>query len=119
MPVVRIVDDEDGTPARDDKDGNLLNGNFGALTRPAVQPRSRVPWAGLDRRPRCDQRQADHPPVVHEQKFGTATKVGTLSRYFRAATDSSEEVLVDPKTMVTVEANSVKGGQLMVHRTFG
>lgn len=121
MPVVRIVDDEDGTPARAyDKDGNLLNSNFGPVT-PAggatTQPRS-IGRGWIEGLVATNARRSTRQSS-YEQKFGSATKVGTLSRYFRAGTDSSEEVLVDPKTMVTVEANSVQGGQLMVHRTFG
>ena len=47
-----------------------------------------------------------------------ATKVGTLNRYLDVVPDGSDEVLVDPKVIVPVEANAVRNSKLVGHRTF-
>jgi len=56
--------------------------------------------------------------LAFERTYGKATKAGILNKYTRLESNGSEEVLVDPKTVVPVEANTIKNGKRLGHRTF-
>jgi hypothetical protein len=119
MEIGRIEDDEDGTPVRVyDRNGVRL----------AVPP---SPLAGdaVSALPRATGQQWLNALVAttgnksarqqaFERQFGKATKAGPLNRYLKLQTDTSQEVLVDPKTVVPVESNATKNGQRVGHRTF-
>jgi hypothetical protein len=53
-----------------------------------------------------------------ERVYGKAIKAGALNKYAHVATNGSEEVLVDPKTVIPVEANTIRNGKRLGHRTF-
>jgi hypothetical protein len=118
FPVARIEDDENGTPIRTyDSSGVLLRPTMlGSTAQPTSTPRTiGVQW--LDAFVAAPSKKTARQ-LAFEKQFGKATKVGTLNRYLRVETNGSQEVLVDPKTVVPVESNAVRGGKLVGHRTF-
>ena len=56
--------------------------------------------------------------LAFERAYGKATKVGTLNKYVHLETNGSEEVMVDPKVVIPVEANTIRNGKRLGHRTF-
>jgi hypothetical protein len=118
FPVARIEDDENGTPIRAyNSSGTLLRpAPLGSTTDPTSTPRTiGVQW--LDAFVAAPAKKTARQ-LAFEKQFGKATKVGTLNRYLRVVPDGSEEVLVDPKVIVPVEANRVRNSKLVGHRTF-
>ena len=118
FPVARIEDDENGTPVRAyDANGTWLRPSVMASTATtSTSPRTTgLQW--LDAFVAAPTRKSARQQAF-EKQFGKATKVGVLNRYFKAEGDRSNEVLVDPKVVVPVEANTIRGGKLVSHRTF-
>jgi hypothetical protein len=118
FPVARIEDDEDGTPLRAyGASGALLQPTMlGSTSNPTSTPRT-IGQQWLDAFVAAPGKKTARQ-LAFEKQFGKATKAGALSRYLRVETNGSEEVLVDPKTVVPVESNAVRGGKLVGHRTF-
>lgn len=118
IPVARIEDDEDGTPVR-------AYGANGALITPTLlastsSPTNTVRTTGqqwLDAFVAAPGRKNVRQQAF-ERMYGKSTKAGTLNRYARTVTNGSDEVLVDPKMMVPVEANATRNGKRLGHRTF-
>jgi hypothetical protein len=118
IPVARIEDDENGTPVR-------AYGANGALITPTLlantsSPTNMVRSTGqqwLDAFVAAPTRKTSRQQAF-EQIYGKATKVGILNKYARTVTNGSDEVLVDPKTVVPVEANALRNGKRLGHRTF-
>lgn len=118
IPVVRIEDDENGTPVR-------AYGANGALITPTLIANTSSPtniarstgqqW--LDAFVASPTRKTSRQQAF-ERIYGKATKAGTLNKYARTVTNGSDEVLVDPKTVVPVEANALRNGKRLGHRTF-
>jgi hypothetical protein len=115
--VARIEDDEDGTPLRAySPDGSLLqtipvsSGSSPASVRTVGQQ-----W--LDAFVATPGKKTSRQQAF-ERLFGKATKVGGLNRYFRTVANGSQEVLVDPRTVVPVESNAMRAGREIGHRTF-
>jgi hypothetical protein len=135
--IVRLEDDEDGTPPR----------LYDVLGRPVRLPRDPlrgVPAPDIPGLPELDLPSADRvagPPerprrpgpewlerfVAErsrrerrlgqiEERFGPAReRVNGLDRYVRSDGDTTVEVLVDPDAAVPVETNVVRGGVLVSH----
>jgi hypothetical protein len=118
LAVARIEDDEDGTPIRAyDTSGALLHAlSTPAAGGPTTAPRT-IGQQWLDAFVAAPGKKTVRQQTF-ERQFGKATKAGTLNRYFRAETNGSQEVLVDPKALVPVESNAVRSGKLVGHRTF-
>jgi hypothetical protein len=118
FPVARIEDDEDGTPIRAyNASGALVTPTaFTGTTNATSTPRT-VGQQWLDAFVAPPGKKTARQQAF-EKLFGKATKAGTLNRYLRTETNGSEEVLVDPKVVVPVEANAVRSGKLVGHRTF-
>jgi hypothetical protein len=118
IPVARIEDDENGTPVR-------AYGANGALITPTLLANTSSPtnvarstgqqWldAFVASPTRKNLRQQ-----AFERIYGKAGKAGSLNKYARTVTNGSDEVLVDPKTVVPVEANALRNGKRVGHRTF-
>ena len=118
LPVSRVEDDENGTPLRAyDASGALLTPQLMAqTTSPNASPRSTgLSW--LDSFVAAPSKKGARQ-LEFEKAYGKATKVGQLNRYVRLVTDGSDEVLVDLKTVVPVEANALRKGKRVGHRTF-
>jgi hypothetical protein len=118
LPVSRVEDDENGTPLRAyDGSGVLLSPTLvGQTTSTNSSPRS-VGQAWLDAFVATPTKKTARQTAL-EKAYGKATKVGTLNRYVRLETDGSQELLVDPKAVVPVEANTIRSGKRMGHRMF-
>lgn len=118
VPVARIEDDEDGTPVRAyDAAGALLSPSLmGRTASTTTSPRT-IGQQWLDAFVAAPAKKTSRQQAF-EKAYGKATKVGTLNRYVHVVTDGSDEVLVDPKVVVPVEANSTRSGQRISHRTF-
>jgi hypothetical protein len=118
IPVARIEDDEDGTPIRAyDASGALVQPTtLGSTASTSTAPRT-IGQQWLDAFVAAPAKKTARQQAF-EKQFGKATKVGTLNRYLRVDGDRSEEVLVDPKVVVPVEANAVRSGKQIGHRTF-
>jgi hypothetical protein len=118
IPVSRIEDDENGTPVR-------AYGANGALIAPTLLANTSSP---TDMARSTGQQWLDafvaapgkknSRQQAFERVYGKATKAGTLNKYARTVTNGSDEVLVDPKTVVPVEANAMRNGKRLGHRTF-
>jgi hypothetical protein len=118
VPVARIEDDENGTPVR-------AYGANGALLTPTLLANTSNPttvarstgqqW--LDAFVAAPGKKTSRQQAF-EKMYGKATKAGTLNKYTRLVTDGSDEVLVDPKMVVPIEANSTRNGKRLGHRTF-
>jgi hypothetical protein len=117
VPVARIEDDENGSPVRAyGLNGALLAptllGNTGTTTTVRT-----VGQQWLDAFVAAPSKKTARQQAF-ERAYGKATKVGPLNKYVHLGTNGSEEVLVDPKTVIPVEANTVRGGKRLGHRTF-
>lgn len=118
IPVARLEDDEDGSPVRAyDANGvrlatsllqNTVNTTTVARTTGQQWLEAFVAAPGK----KTARQQA------FEKAYGKATKVGTLNKYVHLNPNGSDEVLVDPKTVVPVESNSIRNGRRVGHRTF-
>jgi hypothetical protein len=118
FPVARIEDDENGTPVRAyDANGTWLRPSvLESTANTSTSPRTTgLQW--LDAFVASPAKKTARQLAL-EKQFGKATKVGTLNRYLKVDGDRSEEVLVDPKVVVPVEANASRGGKRVGHRTF-
>ena len=118
IPVARLEDDEDGSPVRAyDANGVLmapsLLKNTGTTTTVARTDGQQWLNAFVASPGKKTARQ-----LAFEKAYGKATKVGTLNKYVHLETNGSEEVLVDPKTVVPVESNTIRNGKRIAHRTF-
>lgn len=116
--VSRIEDDEDGRPVRVyDRLGNLM---------PYPLAESPATAATLSRSGGREWLQSFVATTGNkttrlqnlQRLYGKPTKSGSLNRYLRMLNDTTDELLVDPKTIVTLEKNGVQAGKLRRHRTF-
>jgi hypothetical protein len=119
FPVARIEDDENGSPVR-------AYGANGSLLTPTLLANT----SGTNTMARTTGQQwleafvaAPGGKSARQQAFeriyGKATKAGTLNKYARSVdANGSDEVLVDPKAVVPVEANTTRNGKRLGHRTF-
>jgi len=117
FPVGRIEDDEDGTPIRAYGPSGALLRTMPVNTDGSIAAARTVGQLWLDAFVAAPGKKTARQQAF-ERLFGKATKVGTLNRYLRAVEDGSQEVLVDPKVVVPVESNAIRGGKLVGHRTF-
>ena len=118
LPVSRLEDDENGTPVRAyDVAGALLTPTLiGQTTSANSSPRS-IGQAWLDAFVAAPTKKTARQQAF-EKAYGKATKVGTLNKYVRLQANGSDEVLVDPRVAIPVEANSIRNSKRIGHRTF-
>jgi hypothetical protein len=118
LPVARIEDDENGSPVRAyGANGMLLTPMLLANTAAGTTLARTTGQQWLDAFVAAPGKKTARQQAF-ERAYGKATKAGTLNKYARLLTDGSDEVLVDPKTVVPVEANTIRGGKRLGHRTF-
>jgi hypothetical protein len=118
FPVARIEDDENGSPVRAyGVTGALLTPTLLGTTGSTTTTVRTVGQAWLDAFVAAPGKKTARQQAF-ERAYGKATKVGTLNKYVRLETNGSEEVLVDPKTVIPVEANTIRGDKRVGHRTF-
>lgn len=118
IPVARIEDDENGTPVRAyNSSGTLLTSSLLANTVSTTTTPRAVGQQWLDTFVAPPGKKTARQ-LAFERAYGKATKTGPLNKYSRLVSSGSEEVLVDPKTVVPVEANTIKNGKRLGHRTF-
>lgn len=118
FPVARIEDDENGSPVRAyGVNGALVTPTLLGTTGSTTTTVRTVGQAWLDAFVAAPSKKTARQ-LAFERAYGKATKVGTLNKYVHLETNGSEEVLVDPKTVVPVEANTIRGGKRLGHRTF-
>jgi hypothetical protein len=118
FPVARIEDDENGSPVR-------AYGANGALLTPTLLKNTSSTTAmarttgqqWLDAFVAAPGKKTARQQAF-ERVYGKAIKSGALNKYAHVATNGSEEVLVDPKTVIPVEANTIRNGKRLGHRTF-
>jgi hypothetical protein len=118
FPVARIEDDENGSPLRAyGANGALLTPTlFGNTVATSTIARSTgQQW--LDAFVATPGKKTSRQ-LAFERAYGKATKAGPLHKYVRLETNGSEELLVDPKLVIPVEANTTRGGKRLGHRTF-
>ena len=118
FPVARIEDDENGSPVR-------AYGASGALLTPTLlkNTSSTTTMARTTGQQWLDAFVAAPGKKTARQQafervYGKAIKAGALNKYAHVVTNGSEEVLVDPKTVIPVEANTIRNGKRLGHRTF-
>jgi hypothetical protein len=115
FPVARIEDDEDGSPVRAyGANGGLLTPtllantnrehNFRAHNRPTVARHIR------GRAGKKTARQQAFERALRQGREGLARSTSTCA----CKPNGSDEVLVDPKTVVPVEANTIRAGKRLV-----
>jgi|KBSSwiStaDraftv2_1062776.scaffolds.fasta_scaffold36255_4 hypothetical protein len=118
IPVARLEDDENGSPVRAyDANGVLLAPSVlhnTASTSTAVRT---IGQQWLDAFVATPGKKTARQQAF-ERAYGKATKVGTLNKYVHLRPNGSDEVLVDPKTVVPVESNTIQNGKRIGHRTF-
>jgi len=119
FPVARIEDDEDGSPVRAyGLSGSLLTPTLLANTTTGTTMARTTGQQWLEAFVAAPSRKGARQQAF-ERAYGKATKIGSLSKYARLVdTKGSDEVLVDPKTVVPVEANTIRNGKRLGHRTF-
>ena len=118
FPVARIEDDEDGSPVRAyGANGALLTPTLLANTTASTTSARTTGQQWLDTFVAAPGKKTARQQAF-ERAYGKAAKAGTLSKYVRLQTEGSDEVLVDPKTVVPVEANTIRAGKRLGHRTF-
>jgi hypothetical protein len=118
IPVARIEDDENGTPVRAyGANGTLITPTLLANTSTPTNIARSTGQQWLDAFVASPTRKTSRQQAF-ERIYGKATKAGTLNKYARTVTNGSDEVLVDPKTVVPVEANALRNGKRLGHRTF-
>ena len=135
--IARIVDEEDGSgPRIYNKGGELLRASGdldkllpGAADRSRPQRRAEAKTAGQRSRPpqspsefvdnhfiKKGAREARRA-ALQRRHGAPAGQVRGLDRYLTAKGDRTEETLVDRQLQLPVEANVVRGGRLVSHRT--
>jgi hypothetical protein len=118
IPVARIEDDENGTPVRAfGANGALITPTLLANTSSATIVARTTGQQWLDAFVAAPGKKTSRQQAF-ERLYGKAIKAGTLNKYARTVTNGSDEVLVDPKTVVPVEANATRNGKRLGHRTF-
>ena len=116
--VARIEDDEDGSPVRAyGANGALLTPTLLANTAASTISARTTGQQWLDAFVAAPGKKTSRQQAF-ERAYGKATKAGTLNKYVRLQTNGSDEVLVDPKAVVPVEANAIRAGKRLGHRTF-
>jgi len=116
--VARIEDDEDGSPVRAyGANGGLLTPTLLANTTSSTISARTTGQQWLDTFVAAPGKKTARQQAF-ERTYGKAVKAGTLNKYARLQTNGSDEVLVDPKTVVPVEANTIRAGKRLGHRTF-
>jgi hypothetical protein len=120
FPVARIEDDENGSPVRAYAvNGSLLTPTLLANTGTTNTMARATGQQWLDAFVAAPIRKSARQQAF-ERIYGKATKAGTLNKYSRSVDpNGSDEVLVDPKTVVPMEANTTRNGKRLGHRTFG
>ena len=118
FPVARIEDDEDGSPVRAyAATGALLTPTLLANTATSSTSARTTGQQWLEAFVAAPGRKTARQQAF-ERAYGKATKAGTLNKYARLQTNGSDEVLVDAKTVVPIEANTFRAGKRLGHRTF-
>jgi hypothetical protein len=118
LPVTRLEDDENGSPVRAyDANGALITPTVLANTASTTSVARTIGQQWLDAFVASPGKKTARQQAF-EKTYGKATKFGTLNKYVHLVANGSDEVLVDPKTVVPVEANTVRGGTRTGHRTF-
>jgi hypothetical protein len=119
FPVARIEDDENGSPVRAYAvNGSLLTPTLLANTSTTNTMTRTTGQQWLDAFVAAPAKKSARQQAF-ERIYGKATKTGTLNKYSRVVdANGSDEVLVDPKTVVPVEANSTRNGKRLGHRTY-
>jgi len=118
FPVARLEDDENGSPIRayDATGARLRPSVLGSTSGTSTSPRT-IGQQWLDAFVAAPAKKTVRQQAF-EKAYGKATKVGTLNKYVHLETNGSEEVLVDPKVVIPVEANTNRDGKRIGHRTF-
>jgi hypothetical protein len=116
FPVARIEDDENGTPLRAYAPNGMLLQTIPVSTGAQDGVRT-VGQQWLDAFVATPDKRTSRQQAF-ERLFGKATRVGTLNRYTRPVANGSQEVLVDPRTVVPLESNATSAGRKVGHRTF-
>jgi len=135
LAITRIEDDEDGTPLRAfDSLGRRLR--LPDLASPGGGPGTAQPGAGTPAgffATATDYRVANTSwidsfvaasanaaarQLALEKEFGKPTSLNGLTRFAKTVGSSSEEVLVQPTSIIPVESNVSENTTLMAHRTF-
>jgi hypothetical protein len=118
FPVARIEDDENGSPVRAyGANGALLTPTLLKNTSSTTTMARTTGQQWLDAFVAAPGKKAARQQAF-ERAYGKATKAGALNRYAHVETSGSEEVLVDPKTVIPVEANTTRNGKRLGHRIF-
>jgi hypothetical protein len=118
LPVARIEDDENGSPVRAyGASGALLTPTLLANTAAGTTSARTTGQQWLDAFVAAPGKKTARQQAF-ERTYGKATKAGSLNKYARLQTNGSDEVLVDPKTVIPVEANTIRAGKRLGHRTF-
>jgi len=118
ISVARIEDDENGSPVRAyGADGTLLAPTLLADTAVSASVARSTGQQWLDAFVAAPVLKRSRL-LAFERAYGKAIQAGTLNKYVRSQTGGSDEVLVDPATVVPVEANSIRGGKRLGHRMF-
>jgi hypothetical protein len=118
FPVARLEDDENGSPVRSyDATGALIRPSVLGRTASTNTAARAIGQQWLDAFVAAPAKKNARQQAF-ERAYGKATKVGTLNKYVHLQTNGSDEVLVDPKGVVPVEANTDRNGKRIGHRTF-
>jgi len=118
LSVARIEDDENGSPVRAyGTDGALLVPTLMADTAVTTSIARSTGQQWLDAFVAAPSRKRSRL-LAFDRAYGKPTPAGTLNKYVRFQTGGSDEVLVDPATVVPVEANSIRDGKRLGHRVF-
>jgi hypothetical protein len=119
FPVARIEDDENGSPVRAyGANSSLLTPALLANTTSTTTMARTTGQQWLDAFVAAPGKKTVRQQAF-ERAYGKATKAGALNKYSRLVDpNGSDEVLVDPKTVVPVEANTTRNGKRLGHRTF-
>jgi hypothetical protein len=147
LSVVRIEDDEDGTPVRaydslgrqlalptiSSSSRSMLASLGASAASDSASPSNRLTAGVQSLRGVAEARQNDRGWIdnflataankkvrlrAFERGFGAATTVNGLSRFSKTTGLRVEEVLVSPRAMVPVENNVVEDATMVSHRTF-
>ena len=118
FPVARIEDDENGSPVRAyGANGALLTPTLLKNTSSTTTMARTTGQQWLDAFVAAPGKKTARQQAF-ERAYGKAIKAGALNKYAHVDTNGSEEVLVDPKTVIPVEANTIRNGKRLGHRTF-
>lgn len=118
IPVARIEDDENGTPVRAyGANGAPITPTLLANSSNATSVARTSGQLWLDAFVAAPGKKS-YRQLAFERMYGRATQTGTLNKYVRTVTNGSDEVIVDPRMVVPVEANAMRNGKRLGHRTF-